>query len=55
MGAEQRHTTMAYLTRNDIPYHYALADAFTIATRTIARCWTNRPESLPHVDRLGWQ
>ncbi|MEV6584033.1 phosphocholine-specific phospholipase C [Streptomyces sp. NPDC051582] len=22
--------TMAYLTRNDIPYHYALADAFTI-------------------------
>jgi phospholipase C len=23
-------TTMAYLTRKDIPYHYALADAFTI-------------------------
>jgi phospholipase C len=23
-------TTMAYLTRDDIPYHYALADAFTI-------------------------
>jgi phospholipase C len=23
-------TTMAYLTRSDIPYHYALADAFTI-------------------------
>ncbi|MGW2492455.1 phosphocholine-specific phospholipase C [Streptomyces sp. NPDC001606] len=23
-------TTMAYLTRNDIPFHYALADAFTI-------------------------
>jgi phospholipase C len=23
-------TTMAYLTRQDIPYHYALADAFTI-------------------------
>jgi phospholipase C len=23
-------TTMAYLTRNDIPYHYALADAFTV-------------------------
>jgi len=23
-------TTMAYMTRNDIPYHYALADAFTI-------------------------
>jgi phospholipase C len=23
-------TTMAHLTRNDIPYHYALADAFTI-------------------------
>ncbi len=23
-------TTMAYLTRRDIPYHYALADAFTI-------------------------
>ncbi|RUL74444.1 phosphocholine-specific phospholipase C [Dyella choica] len=23
-------TTMAYLTREDIPYHYALADAFTI-------------------------
>ncbi len=22
--------TMAYMTRNDIPYHYALADAFTI-------------------------
>jgi hypothetical protein len=22
--------TMAYLTRNDIPFHYALADAFTI-------------------------
>ncbi|OKI58068.1 phosphocholine-specific phospholipase C [Streptomyces sp. MJM1172] len=23
-------TTMAYMTRNDIPFHYALADAFTI-------------------------
>jgi len=23
-------TSMAYLTRNDIPYHYALADAFTV-------------------------
>ncbi|MFG2638327.1 phosphocholine-specific phospholipase C [Streptomyces sp. NPDC048362] len=23
-------TTMAYLTRNDIPFHYALADAFTV-------------------------
>jgi len=23
-------TTMAYLTREDIPYHYALADAFTV-------------------------
>lgn len=23
-------TTMAYMTRDDIPYHYALADAFTI-------------------------
>lgn len=23
-------TTMAYLTRGDIPYHYALADAFTV-------------------------
>jgi phospholipase C len=23
-------TTMAYLTRDDIPYHYALADAFTV-------------------------
>jgi phospholipase C len=23
-------TTMAYLTRHDIPYHYALADAFTV-------------------------
>ncbi|MCL2550976.1 MAG: phospholipase C, phosphocholine-specific [Actinomycetia bacterium] len=23
-------TTMAYLTRQDIPYHYALADAFTV-------------------------
>ncbi|MFJ7158968.1 phosphocholine-specific phospholipase C [Streptomyces sp. NPDC101118] len=23
-------TTMAYLTRNDIPFHYALADAFTL-------------------------
>src|SRR5205814_3263936 len=23
-------TTMAYLTRKDIPFHYALADAFTI-------------------------
>lgn len=23
-------TTMAYLTRSDIPYHYALADAFTV-------------------------
>ena len=23
-------STMAYLTRNDIPFHYALADAFTI-------------------------
>src|SRR4026208_955062 len=23
-------TTMAYLTRDDIPFHYALADAFTI-------------------------
>ncbi len=23
-------TTMSYLTRNDIPYHYALADAFTV-------------------------
>jgi len=23
-------TTMAYLKRNDIPYHYALADAFTV-------------------------
>ncbi|MCC0095292.1 phospholipase C, phosphocholine-specific [Streptomyces flavotricini] len=23
-------TTMAYMTRNDIPFHYALADAFTV-------------------------
>ena len=23
-------STMAYLTRNDIPFHYALADAFTV-------------------------
>jgi len=23
-------TAMSYLTRNDIPYHYALADAFTV-------------------------
>jgi len=23
-------TTMAYLTRRDIPFHYALADAFTV-------------------------
>jgi len=28
--ANKGHTTMAYLTRQDIPFHYALADAFTI-------------------------
>jgi phospholipase C len=26
----KKATTMAYLTRDDIPFHYALADAFTI-------------------------
>ena len=26
----RRPTTMAYLTREDIPFHYALADAFTV-------------------------
>ena len=31
VGAEQGHArTMAYLTRKDIPFHYALADAFTV-------------------------
>ena len=30
MGAEQGPTTMAHLTRSDIPFHYALADAFTV-------------------------
>jgi len=29
--------TMAYLTRDDIPFHYALADASPSATRTTAR------------------
>jgi phospholipase C len=28
--ANKGRTTMAYLTRRDIPFHYALADAFTI-------------------------
>jgi phospholipase C len=28
--ANKTRNTMAYLQRNDIPYHYALADAFTI-------------------------
>ena len=28
--AAKGSTTMAYLTRNDIPFHYALADAFTV-------------------------
>ena len=28
--AKKGSTTMAHLTRNDIPYHYALADAFTV-------------------------
>src|SRR5581483_4624736 len=28
--AKNSKNTMAYLTRTDIPYHYALADAFTI-------------------------
>lgn len=28
--ANKGRTTMAYLTRQDIPFHYALADAFTI-------------------------
>jgi phospholipase C len=27
---QKTNVTMAYLTRNDIPFHYALADAFTI-------------------------
>jgi phospholipase C len=29
--------TMAHLTRSDIPFHYALADAFTVAMRITAR------------------
>jgi len=28
--AQKGTSSMAYLTRNDIPYHYALADAFTV-------------------------
>jgi phospholipase C len=35
---EKGTATMAHLTRSDIPFHYALADAFTAAMRTIARC-----------------
>jgi phospholipase C len=31
--------TMAYLTRDDIPFHYALADAFTICDNR----WGARP------------
>jgi len=31
-GACQGTTTMFHLTRDDIPFHYQLADAFTIAT-----------------------
>ena len=39
--------TMAYLTRRDIPFHYALADAFTICDGYY--------QPLSHVDRLGRQ
>ncbi|MEU2777987.1 alkaline phosphatase family protein, partial [Streptomyces sp. NPDC007162] len=30
-------TTMAYLNRDDIPFHYALADAFTVCMLALAR------------------
>jgi len=30
VGAQQGHDFDGYLTRKDIPYHYALADAFTV-------------------------
>ena len=30
LGADKGSNTMAYLTRDDIPFHYALADAFTV-------------------------
>ena len=30
VAAKQHPWTMAYMTREDIPYHYALADAFTV-------------------------
>ena len=31
--------TMAYFKRDDIPFHWALADASPSATATTARCW----------------
>ena len=32
-------TSMAHLTRQDIPFHYALADAFTVCDAYIVHCW----------------
>ena len=49
-------TTMAHLTRNDIPFHYALADAFTVCDAYhCSLLGPTDPEPLPHVDRLGGQ
>ena len=37
---------MGYLTREDLPFYYALADAFTICDGYHARCWGR-----PHPNR----
>ena len=49
-------TTMAYFTREDIPFHYALADAFTVCDALpLLADRADRSEPLSHVDRLGRQ
>ena len=47
---------MSYITREDIPYHYALADAFTVVDNYYSfDHGPDQPESLLPVDRLRRQ
>ena len=47
---------MSYMTREDIPYHYALADAFTVGDAYhMLDHGADQPQSYVHVDGLRRQ
>ena len=45
--------TMTFVDRNDIPFHYALADAFRLRQLPLFGHGSDRPEPLLPMDRMG--